>query len=269
MFFEQLCIALQALEPIEALVLGGSRAGEVYDQKSDYDLYVYCTELPSPEARIELLRRVCDRIELGNDFWELEDDCVLKDGIPVDILYRSLDAFSQDVAAVVEGYSARNGYTTCMWHNLLHSRILYDRDGRYAALRQRFDVPYPEALPQNIIRRNMRLLTGNLPSYDAQLRKAVSREDRPSVNHRMAAFLESYFDILFALNRMTHPGEKRMDSTLKATAKLLPKNFGENLDEAFACMFANPERFLEVLDTMVGNLQELVEKETEADGKAV
>lgn len=232
MFFEQLCIALQALEPIEALVLGGSRAGDVYDQKSDYDLYVYCTELPSPEARMGLLRRVCDRIELGNDFWELEDDCVLKDGIPVDILYRSLDAFAQDVAAVVEGYSARNGYTTCMWHNL-------------------------------------RLLTGNLPSYDAQLRKAVSREDRPSVNHRMAAFLESYFDILFALNRMTHPGEKRMDSMLKATAKLLPKNFGENLDEAFACMFANPERFLEVLDAMVGNLQELVEKETEADGKAV
>ena len=130
-------------------------------------------------------------------------------------------------------------------------------------------MPYPEALRQNIIRRNLRLLTGNLPSYDAQLRKAVSREDRPSVNHRMAAFLESYFDILFALNRMTHPGEKRMDSTLKATAKLLPKNFGENLDEAFACMFVNPERFLEVLDAMVGNLQELVEKETEADGKAV
>ena len=205
MFFEQLCIALQTLEPIEALVLGGSRAGEVYDQKSDYDLYVYCTELPSPEARMELLRRVCDRIELGNDFWELEDDCVLKNGIPVDILYRSLDAFAQDVAAVVEGYSARNGYTTCMWHNLLHSRVLYDRYGR----------------------------------------------------------------ILFALNRMTHPGEKRMDSTLKATAKLLPKDFGENLDEAFACMFANPERFLEVLDTMVGNLQELVEKETEADGKAI
>ena len=34
-------------------------------------------------------------------------------------------------------------------------------------------------------------------------------------------------------------------------------------------MFANPERFLEVLDAMVGNLQELVEKETEADGKAI
>lgn len=269
MYFEALCATLRGLPEIEALVLGGSRAGEGYDRKSDYDLYVYCTEIPPAEARREILGRVCGHMELGNDFWELEDDCVLLNGIPIDILYRNLDSFARDIASVAELHYARNGYTTCMWHNLLHSRILYDRDGRYAALRQRFDVPYPEALRQNIIRRNLRLLTGNLPSYDAQLRKAVSREDRPSVNHRMAAFLESYFDILFALNHMTHPGEKRMASTLKARAKILPKDFGENLDEAFACMFANPERFLEVLDAMVGNLQELVEKETEADGKAI
>lgn len=261
MFFEELCTALQTLEPIEALVLGGSRAGEVYDQKSDYDLYVYCTELPSPEVRMELLRRVCDHIELGNDFWELEDDCVLKDGIPVDILYRSLDAFAQDVAAVVEGYSARNGYTTCMWHNLLNSRVLYDRDGRYAALQKRFDVPYPEQLRQNILRRNLRLITGNLPSYDVQLRKAVSREDKPSINHRMAAFLESCFDILFALNRMTHPGEKRMLTILKSQAVILPNNFEETLNDAFANMFTNPDRFLNAMDGMVQSLVEVVEKE--------
>ena len=262
MLFEQLCIALQALEPIEALVLGGSRAGDVYDQKSDYDLYVYCTELPSPEARMGLLRRVCDRIELGNDFWELEDDCVLKDGIPVDILYRSLDAFAQDVAAVVEGYSARNGYTTCMWHNLLHSRILYDRDGRYAALQKRFDVPYPEQLRQNILRRNLRLITGNFPSYDEQLRKAVSRGDTPSINHRMTAFLESYFDILFALNRMTHPGEKRMLTALKTQATILPANFEETLNEAFANMFTNPGHFLTAIDKLVHGLVEVAEQET-------
>ena len=269
MYFEELCAALRGLPEIEALVLGGSRAGERYDRKSDYDLYIYCTEIPPADARREILGRACGHIELGNDFWELEDDCILRDGSPIDILYRNLDSFAREVASVVELHYAHNGYTTCMWHNLLHSCILYDRDGRYAALRQRFDVPYPEALRQNIIRRNLRLLTGNLPSYDVQLRKAVSRGDLPSVNHRMAAFLESYFDILFALNRMTHPGEKRMASTLKAKARLLPKDFAENLDKAFACMFANPERFLEVVDAMIRNLEEVVEKETETNGKAI
>lgn len=261
MYFEALCGALRDLPEIEALVLGGSRAGEGYDQKSDYDLYVYCSEIPAANTRQELLGKVCSHIELGNDFWELEDDCVLQDGIPVDILYRNLDSFARDVASVVELHYARNGYTTCMWHNLLHSRILFDRNGRYTDLQQRFDVPYPEALQQNIIRRNLRLLTGNLPSYDTQLRKAVSRGDSPSVNHRMAAFLESYFDILFALNRMTHPGEKRMAGTLIVQAKILPEGFEENLNEAFNCMFADPEQFLEALDSLIESLQKVVTAE--------
>lgn len=40
---EQLFAALAALPEVEAIALGGSRAGEVFDEKSDYDVYLYCT----------------------------------------------------------------------------------------------------------------------------------------------------------------------------------------------------------------------------------
>ncbi|MCD0050376.1 DUF4037 domain-containing protein, partial [Streptococcus agalactiae] len=43
------------------------------------------------------------------------------------------------------------------------------------------------------------------------------------------AFLDSYFDIIFALNKLTHPGEKRMISYAKKNATLLPKHFEENI----------------------------------------
>ena len=32
---------LSELKEVEAIALGGSRAGENYDEKSDYDVYVY------------------------------------------------------------------------------------------------------------------------------------------------------------------------------------------------------------------------------------
>ena len=134
---------LAALPAVEAIALGGSRAGTDYDEKSDYDVYLYCTE-PVPEAtRRAILSRYCSRMEIGNHFWEYEDNCTLTGGVDIDILYRSLDAFTADVASVVEDCRARNGYTTCMWHNLMTCKIVHDRDGRLAAAKRRFDVPYP------------------------------------------------------------------------------------------------------------------------------
>lgn len=175
------------------------------------------------------------------------------------MLYRDLDQFAANVADVVERFQASNGYTTCMWHNMLTSKVLFDRDGQYAATRQRFDVPFPEELRRNIINRNMRLLTGNLPSYDAQIRKAASRGDKIAVNHRMAAFMESYFDVLFALNRRTHPGEKRLDKLAERDCAILPKDFRKNIDTLFDSMYANQAVFSETLGEIVDDLRQTVD----------
>ena len=231
---------LSEMPQIEAIALGGSRAGENYDAKSDYDVYLYCTA-PIPEAvRREILERYCSYLEIGNHFWEYEDNCTLKDGIDIDILYRNLDDFTADVASVVELCQPRNGYTTCMWHNLRTCKILYDGSGRLAAAKRRFDVPYPAELKKAVIERNRRLLTGSLPAYELQITKAVDRADQVSINHRVSAFLESYFDILFALNEQTHPGEKRLASLCRKMCPLLPQNFEENLSTLFSHMFTEP-----------------------------
>lgn len=258
MYFELLWREFVLLPEVEAIALGGSRAEENYDDKSDYDLYIYCTRVPQENIRKNILEKSCRYMEVGNSFWELEDDCILKNGIDIDILYRNLDDFSQMIHLVVDEHIAYNGYTTCMWHNLLHSKILYDRSGRLEKLQNRYRVPYPTELRDNIIHKNLRLLTGNLPSYDTQIKKAVIRKDMVSVNHRAAAFLESYFDIVFALNNLTHPGEKRMVQYAKEHATILPFRFEENLELLFESLFTEPDKALKIIETMNFEIRDII-----------
>ena len=231
---------LSRLPQVEAIALGGSRATGRNDAKSDYDVYIYLTGPVAETCRRTILSKYCRYMEIGNTFWETEDDVTLLDGIDMDIIYRNLEDFARGIASVVDDCTAWNGYTTCMWHNLITSRILFDRTGRLQKLQARYQIPYPQKLKENIIARNMNLLSGMLPSFDTQIQKAENRGDLVSVNHRVTEFLASYFDILFALNEMTHPGEKRMQDICTKECTILPQHFDSNLNRLFGDMFRNP-----------------------------
>ena len=246
------------LAQVEAIALGGSRAGEVFDEKSDYDIYLYCTGEVTEEEKRPILEKYCSYLELSNHFWELEDNCRLKNGMDMDILYRNLDDFVLDVASVVEQKNARNGYTTCMWHNLRTCKIVYDANGRLTEAKRRFSVPYPQELKRNIIDRNCKLLYAYMPAYSDQIRKAVKRNDLVSINHRTAAFMESYFDVIFALNEQTHPGEKRLIRLAKERCAILPNHFEENIQKLYSNLFINPEEAVAVLEKMIVELKQIL-----------
>lgn len=222
---------------VEAIALGGSRATGRNDEKSDYDVYVYVTENVDENVRRNILEKFCKYMEVGNSFWELEDDVTLKNGIDMDVIYRNINDFEKMVSSVVDDCVAGNGYTTCMWHNLITSKIVYDKDHNLQKLQEKYNIAYPKKLKENIISNNMSLLSGMLPSFDMQIEKAENRGDLVSVNHRVAEFLASYFDVIFAVNEMPHPGEKRMQSICSKDCKILPKNFDENLNRLFDEMF--------------------------------
>lgn len=249
---------LAALPQIEAIALGGSRAGEEYDEKSDYDVYLYCTSPVSEDVRRGILEKYCSYMEIGNHFWEYEDNCVLNSGIDIDILYRELDGFAEGVAAVAERFQAAGGYTTCMWHNLRTCRILYDRDGRLQTVKDRFSIPYPQQLKENIISKNMQLLSDAMPAYRLQIAKAVERRDLVSIGHRTAAFMESYFDIIWAMNELTHPGEKRLVSLCKKQCSVLPADFEENIERLYADLFTNPDAVGEDIFRIIRELKKVL-----------
>ena len=254
---EKLFEELSMLQQVEAIALGGSRAGEDYDENSDYDVYLYCTGDVEEDVRRSILEKYCSYMEIGNHFWEKEDNCTLNNGVDIDILYRNLDDFVQEVASVVELHQPHNGYTTCMWHNLKTCKIVYDENGRLSAAKKRFDVPYPNQLKENIIDRNMKLLYEFMPAYKWQITKAIQRKDVVSVNHRTAAFMESYFDVIWAVNELTHPGEKRLISLSKKMCKRLPANFEENINRLYSDLFTNSNEVSNNLEVLIEELKKI------------
>jgi len=245
------------LSQVEAIALGGSRATGRNDAKSDYDVYVYISDSIDENERRRILGKYCRYMEIGNSFWELEDDVTLTDGIDMDIIYRNMDDFEKIVSSVVMDCIPWNGYTTCMWHNLITSQIVLDKNRKLNTLQEKYRIPYPKKLKENIISNNLKLLNGMLPSFDTQIKKAEHRGDLVSVNHRITEFLASYFDIIFALNEMTHPGEKRMQSICSKECRILPYHFDENLNRLFAGMFR--ENISPVISDMVIEIKKIVQ----------
>lgn len=254
----QLFKELSNLPEIEAIALGGSRATGNNDLKSDYDVYLYCNGLISEEARHNILNKYCKYMEIGNSFWELEDNCTLNNGVDIDILYRNLDDFLNGIENVVINHNPYNGYTTCMWHNLLTCKVIYDKTGRLSLAKEKYNIPYPKRLKENIINRNMRLIHKNLPSYNLQIEKALNRNDIISISHRSSAFMESYFDIILAINELTHPGEKRLIPLCLKHCKILPDNFEINLNEYFKNLYNNYDKAKEILNDIIKELEKII-----------
>ena len=201
---------LAALAQVQAVALAGSRTTEFPDDESDFDLYVYVTEDIPLEMRAEIAADSA-RAEIGNATWEPGDEWVdAATGTRFDVMYRHVRWIEEQLERVLVRHEASVGYSTCFWYNVLHSQALYDQAGWFAEQQRKAGQPYPVELRRAIVAKNYPLLRRNQSSYLHQIELAVKRNDPVSVNHRVAALLASYFDVLFAVNERPHPGEKRL-----------------------------------------------------------
>ena len=184
----------------------------------------------APEKRKAITKKVSDVMEINNDFWGDGDEFILRNSnVQVDIAYFEYDWLKDGLEKVLHDNIACTGYTTCFWHNVKNTIIVYDKDGRFTELQNKCNIKYPEKLKMNIIDKNYPILRNAFSSYYHQVEKAINRKDLVSINHRVSAFLASYFDIIFAINEMPHPGEKKLVDIVEHTCNRKPINFKENI----------------------------------------
>jgi len=218
-----------SLPQVEAVALAGSRISELADAESDVDLYVYVTEdIPLDErTRIAAGSR---RAEIGNHTWEPGDEWIDgTTGTSLDVMYRQVGWIEGQLDRVLVAHQASAGYSTCFWYNVLHSYALFDRSGWFPELQRLAGQPYPPELRRAIIAKNYPLLRRNQSSYLHQIELAIKRGDPVSVNHRVAALVASYFDVLFALNELPHPGEKRIVQYAISSCRTYPPHMEKDV----------------------------------------
>jgi hypothetical protein len=221
----RLAAAYAAWPAVEAVALGGSRATGLAGPDSDVDLYVYAAAEPATAARAALITAEGGRdAEVGQGPFEPGDEWVDgATGLGLDVMFRTPAWIEGELDRVLVAHQARAGYSTCLWHNVLTGLPLFDRRGFFEALQVRARAPYPEPLRRAVVARNLPLLEAARSSFGHQLARAAARGDAVAVNHRTAAFLASAFDVLLAVNRAPHPGEKRLLEHLRRACPLTPQ----------------------------------------------
>ena len=251
------------LPQVEAVALGGSRGdgGVARDAASDIDVYVYTRGDIPLEVRREIVELAggATRADLGLAYWGPGDEWLsAATGIHVDAIYFDAGWMEEQVDRALVRHEASLGYTTCFWHTVRGSIVLEDPRGWFAALQERCRVDYPEELRRNIVALNHPVLRSVLPAYAGQLGKAARRRDLVSVNHRLAGLLASYFDIVFAVNRVPHPGEKRLIEAAVGSCPRLPAGMAADLAEILetattdlASLPARVDRLLDRLDALL------------------
>lgn len=260
----ELAEKFRSLPQVVAVTLAGSRTTMGGDEASDFDFYIYMEQEIPIEIRTQIAQEFATRFEINNQFWEPGDEWIdHRYNCGVDIMYRTTQWIEAQLDRVLVQHQASIGYSTCFWWNVLTSQILVDRAGWFQQLQAQVNQPYPQALKHAILAKNYPILRQTISSFRHQLESAVKRQDRISFLHRTTAILGSYFDILFALNSVPHPGEKRLSEWATKLCPKVPQDLPrqlENITLAFSSP-ANSPILLEAIDLLIDGLETLLNRE--------
>jgi hypothetical protein len=205
---KQIVASVADLAGFAAISLGGSAATGLADENSDLDLHVYWrAPLAAPAERAARLARVADAGSVEVDIldWGREDHLRVG-GHLVELVYVPLDELRVEVVQAYGEGLISEGYTTARLFYLANGRPLYDPAGELSMLRDRLLAEYPEPTRRLLLQYHPALLR----TYLGHLRLAQTRGDLLMVQHRRYTVQMVFFNLLFALNRRYHPGEKRL-----------------------------------------------------------
>jgi predicted nucleotidyltransferase len=253
----------KAVAEVEAFALGGSQISGSIDNHSDIDLYVYSNEIVPLSTRRSIVEQLgAIKADLNLTFWDLGDEWIdLETGIEVDIIYWNQAWIEEQIEYTLINHQGKMGYSTCFWYTVLNSKILFERSDWFSTLQKRCRVSYPEELKHSIIAKNHPVLRSVIPSYYSQIQKSIDRYDLISTNHRLASLFSSFFDVLFAINEVLNPGEKKVLNYALAKCQKIPTNLEGNIESIMQSGATGNALLLDQIDELLDGLDRLLDEE--------
>jgi predicted nucleotidyltransferase len=232
------------------LVFGSVALGQV-DERSDVDILAICPEelLPSDE-RLSILAQLgagwshneseveFDFAPGGNPLFAAGDSGRIDD-IPVEIAYQTASLIHQVLTQVIEQGAITTSQVPFRPYTLAalvqNAWVLVDRDGLVGEWRK-YIATYPIALKRNIIRH----FSPRLREYTEGLVAGAERQigARHFIFHLDRA-VDAAVSILFALNDMYDPAERRAERVILPRLKHVPDRFTARLTEILQGPFDN------------------------------
>ena len=159
MIVYQLVNEYKGLSEVEAITLAGSGANGRKDNYSDIDIDIIVSKEIDNDRREQIIKKVSDYMEVGNDYWGDGDEFLLRSSdIQVDIAYFEMKWLKEQISNILDKNIACTGYSTCFWHNVKNAVIVYDRNGVFTELQKKCNTAYPEKLKSNTMKKNYPIL---------------------------------------------------------------------------------------------------------------
>ncbi len=258
--------ALSEQPEVRAVTLVGSHITGFANDASDVDVWVYIDAeasgmLPERRAIIEPLADPGAAKIVGQLAHPTADVFMPHGGDAwIDVMYWSTGWAHEELDWRLVKHEPQVGYSTGLWRALRDGVRLFARDDWHAEMQKRAASPYPDVLRQRIIELNGDLIGPANPfSFLHQTDRAVTEGDAVAIQHRATKWLASYFDVLFAANRVLTPGEKRLVQFAVRECAAVPDGLAEDVNRLVGVSCTASQELTAQMHAMLERLGELLD----------
>jgi hypothetical protein len=202
---------ISTMPEVQSIGISGSlqfpKAGE-----GDIDVFIYCNKVPESIDRKSALEKSDALFEkLTSDIFNHPQwgigDLVIINGLEIWLMYFTLDETSKDVDSIINGNHIQkigdDYYPTGRLAMLKTINIMFERNTFLSSLKEKLNM-YPLQLVKKIVDTHIYRLNDT-----ENIERAVVREEVLLYHWALELALDSFLQILFAINYTYFPSRKR------------------------------------------------------------